>query len=410
MAQIGWMDFSKAYRQKIGTILDLMKPEGMVDELGIGTIRDAIANQIFPGINTLQTRAKYFFIVPYILFDYLASDVKEKSKKTAAKYLKDQEHEVMWYLAEYYKYQEGLGVIGITKKRNQPILRRPSEIYWGGLNTFKIIDSGGLGVDSYLNQVSQKSFSSLISKLKQGDDIEGDDIDAEFNNLFKININPEPNWFSGLTMDLSHSEADILKDRIQNTVDDKLIGFLLSNDRINQVFKKCNDFMTFSKLAFTIEDIPQHIRNDLLVAHDFSEFIYGAHIVYNFCLQKRYEKNYWMDEWHEWFGQLKQNMIQFENFNPVVLFHPPYSLTTRIKTQQFIFHYWELVRNNINNIEEFTKLIQMQESNVKINKARLQLRKFDDVKEDKWIGLQRLDYRYNNAKSILNDIFNQLDS
>jgi hypothetical protein len=67
MANIGWIDFSPADRAKVGTVLDLLKPEGMVDELGIGIIRDALANLMFPGISTIQTRAKYFFIIPYIL-------------------------------------------------------------------------------------------------------------------------------------------------------------------------------------------------------------------------------------------------------------------------------------------------------------------------------------------------------
>jgi hypothetical protein len=64
MASIGWIDFSPAHRERVGTILELLKPEGMVDELGIGSIRDAVADNLFPGISTIQTRAKYFFIVP----------------------------------------------------------------------------------------------------------------------------------------------------------------------------------------------------------------------------------------------------------------------------------------------------------------------------------------------------------
>ncbi len=50
MAQIGWIDFSPSHRDKIGAALDLLRPEGMVDELGMATIRDALANQMFPGI------------------------------------------------------------------------------------------------------------------------------------------------------------------------------------------------------------------------------------------------------------------------------------------------------------------------------------------------------------------------
>jgi len=51
-------------------VLDLLAEKGVVDELGIGVIRDAFADLLFPGISTIQTRAKYFLIVPRLLKDY----------------------------------------------------------------------------------------------------------------------------------------------------------------------------------------------------------------------------------------------------------------------------------------------------------------------------------------------------
>ena len=38
MAAIGWIDFSRKDRNRVSSILDLLRPEGQVDELGIGTI------------------------------------------------------------------------------------------------------------------------------------------------------------------------------------------------------------------------------------------------------------------------------------------------------------------------------------------------------------------------------------
>lgn len=43
MATIGWIDFSTNDRNRVGSVLDLLRPEGMVDELGMGTIRDALS-------------------------------------------------------------------------------------------------------------------------------------------------------------------------------------------------------------------------------------------------------------------------------------------------------------------------------------------------------------------------------
>ena len=65
--QLGWVDFSKADREKVLDVMNLLQEQGAVDEIGIGLIRDAFANYFFPGTSTVQTRAKYFFIVSYIL-------------------------------------------------------------------------------------------------------------------------------------------------------------------------------------------------------------------------------------------------------------------------------------------------------------------------------------------------------
>ncbi len=75
-------------------LLSFIKPEGQLDELGVGYIRDAISNQIFPGISTIQTRAKYFFIVTNILRDFAKLIPSEKRKTTARNYLNTHEHEV----------------------------------------------------------------------------------------------------------------------------------------------------------------------------------------------------------------------------------------------------------------------------------------------------------------------------
>ena len=66
---LGWIDFSKNERNKVLSVLDLLSEAGTLDELGIAPVRDGFANLFFPGTSTIQTRAKYFLIVPYALKD-----------------------------------------------------------------------------------------------------------------------------------------------------------------------------------------------------------------------------------------------------------------------------------------------------------------------------------------------------
>ena len=69
IVQLGWIDFSKTERSKILSVLDLLQENGTLDELGIAPVRDGFSNIFFPGTSTIQTRAKYFLIVPYALKD-----------------------------------------------------------------------------------------------------------------------------------------------------------------------------------------------------------------------------------------------------------------------------------------------------------------------------------------------------
>lgn len=56
--QLGWVDFSKADREKVLDVMNLLQEQGAVVEIGIGLIRDAFANYFFLGTSTVQTRAR----------------------------------------------------------------------------------------------------------------------------------------------------------------------------------------------------------------------------------------------------------------------------------------------------------------------------------------------------------------
>ena len=53
----GWLDTDSEQRRRMLEVVDLFKEEGTVDELGIGSIRDALADSLFPGTSDLHTQA-----------------------------------------------------------------------------------------------------------------------------------------------------------------------------------------------------------------------------------------------------------------------------------------------------------------------------------------------------------------
>ena len=402
----GWIDFSPKDRQRVGTILEFMKPSGQVDELGIGTIRDALADRLFPGISTIQTRAKYFFIIPYILHDFLRIPPLERAKKTPSRYLDDREHEIMWDLAEFYKAkgeENTSRVIGITKKRGERIVRRPSEIYWNGLNIFKCIDSQGLSANAFLNNANKSSMETLAHSIEAEDG--KDDEDAGFENFFNIKVPVDERWKENLMLSLTYEEASFLKEAMLD-LNNTLLSFIVSDSKIYAEFKAANSFMDFARFAVE-QDLPYELKSDLILAHDFSELMVGAHIAYNQELQMQfYGKDPFQDIWNDWYSKFNIRMIAPDKFDPELLF----VYSSRDKAGQFMCDWWALI--NAENLDELQKsqILIRQERWAKGSKARISNNRRNDVKEAIQLGLGRLEYRFGNAKIIINDIFEALNN
>ncbi len=401
MAEIGWIDFSTKDRNRVGSILDLLRPEGRVDELGIGIFRDALANQMFPGISTIQTRAKYFFIVPYILYDYLKLDLARRKNQSPSDYLENREYEIMWELAE--KYQEGDGVIGISKKKPEKIVRRPSAIYWNGLNTFRFLNSYGLAVDAFLNNANKRNLSKTeeLTESKDGND----DKDASFENFFHLKVEYLNDWDKDLSLDLTPAEARFLRDAMLD-YKESVLSLFFTDDKYWSFFKNSNQFIDFAKQIYN-EDIHFNIKKVIILAHDFACLIEGAHIAYNQEIQKQFfGYDYFADMWSEWYKTIRNKMIDFNHFNPEALF--AITTTARSYTKEFIRSWWDLIKAKKLDEKIKSRLIRQQEYHAKRNKARLKKGFKNDVKENQRLGLGLLNYRFGNVKTIVTDIKNGL--
>lgn len=58
-----WLDYSSAECQRMMDVIVMYKESDAQDRLGLGVIRDGLADQFFPGTGTELTRARYFFFV-----------------------------------------------------------------------------------------------------------------------------------------------------------------------------------------------------------------------------------------------------------------------------------------------------------------------------------------------------------
>ena len=145
--QFGWIDYSPEDKKKVLAVLHALSAPGAVDEMGIGQIRDGFANILFPGTSTIQTRAKYFFIVPYILMDL------EQGKYMPYKTFLQKLHDIELSLIEPLKQGGEKGVIGEVAGKG--LKRKPSDIYWSGLRTFEMFRYPHLSLEGYADAVSK---------------------------------------------------------------------------------------------------------------------------------------------------------------------------------------------------------------------------------------------------------------
>jgi hypothetical protein len=128
VSALGWIVGSLQERD---AALELLRGEGEAeprDELGVGVLRDALAEAFFPGVTTLQTRAKYFLLVPRMY-----QEIEDAgSRVSAARRIRDLEAELLERL-------RGTGERGVIGSQRWRVPHNPaSGIYWSGLYTWRI--------------------------------------------------------------------------------------------------------------------------------------------------------------------------------------------------------------------------------------------------------------------------------
>lgn len=64
--KLGYIHSNREEQTRVMQVLRMTSESVALDELGIGRIRDAFADRMFPGISTLQKHMKYFSLMPQL--------------------------------------------------------------------------------------------------------------------------------------------------------------------------------------------------------------------------------------------------------------------------------------------------------------------------------------------------------
>lgn len=143
-----WLDYDEDQARQSTELIRALSERETVDSIGIGAVRDGISGLLFPGTSTVQTRVRYFLLVPWA-----AQAVASRRPRDRAKYAK-------WFreteVATINQLVSGnpSGTIGIIgRERREKTQRLPSSIYWASIGEWGIRRDPSMTLSAYRDWV-----------------------------------------------------------------------------------------------------------------------------------------------------------------------------------------------------------------------------------------------------------------
>jgi hypothetical protein len=394
-AGFGWIDFSDEQRDRVYAVIDLLSSSGTVDELGVGTIRDSLADWMFPGVSTIQTRPKYFIILSEILLNYISKYLKNEKLPSLEDYFTGEENRIMKVLAENHGYAEGQGIIGVTvARKNEELARKASFVYWNGMRIHGLVNTH-LSRNEY---VKTHDLSEYINE---------DDSHENFEHDFGLKGHQLHVIDDHMTMELTKDQANFLRDQFLDTShadkqDHNLLTEILRDRSRQQIILNASNFREAADLLLEVDDLPNESKGILRMALDFDQLVHGAHIRYNIQLHAKagLEKNTYQDDWEKWLAGLEASRVNMENLDFNAVFS---QVAKRVDSKTIRFmKAWqtEVLQSPIDELA-LDDLVYNQEISKKGGKAKLTLK---DGEFTSWVGIYGLQYRFNIVKNIITDL------
>lgn len=210
MAALHWLDFSPTEREDVLTLLESQRDKSTVDELGFGLVRDAISDHLFPGLSTIQTRARYFLFVAWLLRDLERGTVKDDRLVLTLR-----QREVSLINALLATDGEGVGErhAGLIGRESRDTTKRmPTAIYWSGIRRFGIFQGSG-SLQEYLADLPdlRKQLRRRSAAMEDGEGSVGDTDSATWDpGLPEV---PQ-DFLTETTFELTHQEARYLNEKV----------------------------------------------------------------------------------------------------------------------------------------------------------------------------------------------------
>lgn len=415
--ELGWIHINRDDRNRVFEALKSLEEQDATDELGIGKIRDYFSNQLFPGITTNQTRAKYFIFSTNLIEDALCYQ-NINSLETLKEELEKAQKNLV---ASLFDASEGKIIgQGILDSRNyiqgKEIKQKPLSVYLSGLCQFGIIKNDVIQRTEDLYErifqfIKQNKAYSDYQKANKASSKQMKDYESQSppnRKFFPKTKCYQENWDDKPNMDLSQEEATFLFKQITDSCKGSLLALIL-----NYYKKRKKLIAPKDKILFKFETVkeppfdsyiplPDGIWNQessglqetYKLASQFRLFYHGCQLMYAYLLSGKRDNDIlekfkdWLKRKREWSNIPIRDICQRAK-------------VAKTDTEKFLNNALTFAKKS--DISEFGNLIKERE--LKLKKERAKIGKDNPRK-----GFTLLDYHANNANRIIQDILKGLNN
>jgi Family of unknown function (DUF6361) len=404
VSRFSWLDFSEHDARQAQEVIDLFREEDTRDELGLGTIRDPIADRLFPGTSTIQTRARYFLFVPWVYTELLRRKTRAEDVEKTLRRLQGQLRDGL------VGVEAGSGVIGA--RAGEDVRRLPSSVYWAGLRAWGIRKFAGSEADFH------RRFERTWRREVESAVVDGGEGFAEDGGAWHRNLPAAPEGFpkEATGFGLSADEAEYLRERVMTGHASSLLAKALQRRQTIQAEEIFPwdvewDLAPGSELNKALEH-----------ARDFSEVMHGASLLYNLMLSEKkgvegriseYEER--LSEWRGMVSSRREELSGWDRTGFWEFVDRCPGARVPVPTQAFVEKWAEIVltgRGGLQIARSKAARDLVTEREIKLKGARARLE--DPKALERWggeAGAGRLDFRWNRpVRAVVNDILEGLDS
>jgi hypothetical protein len=404
MSAFVWLDYSERERRKMLDVVDLFREHDTRDELGIGSVRDAFADLLFPGTSTIMTRARYFLLVPWM---YKRQERSRVSSAQITARARKAETDLVEAIERSDDNEGNIGTVARTTLK-----RLPSSVYWAGLSVWGIRTFRGAqvqyhrGLDRYYAQLTRHGGRTLER------DVEHDDLMPP--NWHAGQPPPPPDFPNECTLSLKRREAEYLLERVR--LSPGCAGSLLAE--LVALRQRSADVPFVWEHPYSAE-LSAKLRVMLDHARNFSEVMHGAPLLYNLILAEQDHRDEGVTKYRqgltEWAALLSERSRVLAGWNRERFWQLIHAVNPRITnpTYEFINTWWDLAlagdAARLGESATARNLIRERERRLKKSLARINNSRAQEL----WTGdsgTAQLEFRWRISQKLLGDIFDGLEA